>query len=159
MFNKKDDGITDLAEICSKEKADEGIWKQAIICGKKKNFEVKIFGDDSDVVREYNNKKMRKQMEKINISRKDGVDMNLDEDSIDDLLENNIEPALIRFGGVRTVETGDPLTYNGKDFPVEKTKESEKLYEGLLNGSPALREFILASAKNRSDFLLTGKQN
>jgi hypothetical protein len=158
MFNKKDDEITDLAEICSKEKADEGIWKQAIICGKKKNFEVKIFGDDSDVVREYNNQKMRKQMEKINISRKDGVDINLDEDSIDDLLENTIEPSLIRFGGIRQVG-GKSLTYNGKEFPAEKTEESEKLYKGLLNGSPALREFILASAKNRADFLSTGKQN
>jgi hypothetical protein len=159
MFNKKDEGISDLAEICTKEKADEGVWIQAVLFGKKQNFEVKIFGDDSDVVHEYTKRKAKEQMKKIRISRENGgADIDLDDDNLDEILEDSNEPALIRFGGIRKTD-GTPLKFNGDDFPVEKTDEKKKLYDGLLCGSPALKDFIMNEAKKRANFFSVGKKN
>jgi len=142
--------ITDLSQICSIDKSNEGVWKDFIMCGKKTNIKVLVYGDDSDIVQNYVKEQMRDKLKKINISGKNGVQF--DEEDVEEMLENTVTPALIRFGGIcQTDDTA--LSFKGAEFPKLKTADCVKEYEALLKGSPELQSFILEQAKNRTDFL------
>lgn len=149
--------ISDLAELCTKDNADTGIWKQFVAYGKKYNLEIKIFGNDADVVQKYTRQKAKEQMKNIRISAKQDVE--LDDDTIDNVLETNIDGALVRFGGIRKMSDKSPLIFNGKDVAVEKNEKNTEIYAGILRGMPEMCDFIMKEAAVRADFLADGKKN
>lgn len=159
MFDKKGIEIDDFNALCTTEKANEGIWKQVVAFGKKWQIEVLVIGDDSDAVKAYEREVQREAIKRIRISAQKKV--SVDDDGFDEE-HNEIESALVRFGGIRKLD-GTPLKFTLNDdvveIPVTKTKESEKYYRAMLKKSPEVKDFIIAEAKERADFLDSGKKN
>lgn len=159
MFDKKGIEVDDFSALCTTEKANEGIWKQVVAFGKKYQIEVLVIGDDSDAVKSYEREVQREAIKKLRISSQKKV--TIDEDAFADDF-TDIDSALVRFGGIRKLD-GSPMkfTFKGElvEVPVYKNKESEKYYRAMLVGSPEVKEFIIAEAKERADFLDNGKKN
>lgn len=156
---EKENGIdiTDLNELNTKNAADEGVWMHLEVRGKKYDVEVKIFGSDSDVVQDYNRKVSKEQMKKIKLSSSRNVEF--DDETVDEMLENTNDPALVRFGGIRRFSDKSPLKVNGNDIPTEKTDSCVKLYDGILTGTPDIKDFIMTRSSERDRFLSCGKKN
>lgn len=160
---KKDNGIeiADLSELCSKAKQDEGIWFQMETDdGRKWDIDVLVYGNDSDKVQLYEREKMKERMKRINVNTgRRNRNIELDDETVDNVFDEQIESNLIRFGGIRKHSDQSALKLNGQELPVIKDDGNEHLYRALLEGSPDIAEFILQMSKERSDFLSAGKKN
>lgn len=152
--------IGDLSELCSKAKQDEGIWFQMETSdGRKWDIDVLVFGNDSDKVQLYEREKMKERMKRINVNTKRRNNIELDDETVDNVFDEQIEGTLIRFGGIKKHSDGAALKMNGQEFPIVKDDSNEELYKSLLEGSPDIAEFVLQMSKERSDFLSAGKKN
>lgn len=147
--------MADLSEFATKDKADEGVIIPVKIDGKKLPLALKIYGSDSDVVKDYERQKIRK----LGLGKKGKKD--LDEDDIDELLENQDEAAIIRIGGIFSwdwkkskIIENDPIILDGKTLGCEKSS-----YEFLCEKMPAIKDFIIENSNDRSNFLSLGKKN
>lgn len=156
MFEKSTQ-FNDLSELFTKDNADSGVWVQFVSLGRKWNIDVKLLGNDSDAVQIYNRSKIKEMQKHINIAGGRSVDF--DDDAMDSILENKEEEALVRFIGIRKHEDKSALSLNGQEIPTEKTKECEKIYENILIGMPALKDFIMKESGERTNFLSRGKKN
>lgn len=137
--------MADLTGLISKEKSNDGVWVQAVIYGDKQPFEIMIYGDDSDVVQKFNREKLRK----LNI----GSGKKLSNDALNDLLNSEDENVLAHIGGLRSLDN-EPLVMNGEELTCDRGS-----YRKLIKEIPDVKEFILEFAKDRTNFLSSGKKN
>lgn len=150
---RKEVKMADISMFATKDKADEGVIFPVVLDGKRLPMAVRIYGDDSDKVHEYNKQKLRK----LKIG-KDGAEM--DEETMEELLDSN-ENIIVRLGGVYTydwdkmeVVEKEPVTLFGKTL-----KNDVKSYNFLIEKIPAMKDFVLKRANTRSNFLDEGKKD
>ena len=146
--------MADLSCFNTKDNADEGVIIPVKLDGQKLPLALKIYGSDSDVVRDYEKQKIRK----LGLGKKGKKE--LDEDDIDELLENQDEAVIIRIGGIfdydwkkKTVTEADTVI-DGK--VLKNDKES---YAMLIEKIPALKDWVMAESNERGNFLADGKKN
>ena len=148
--------MADLSAFATKDNADEGVVIPVKINGTKLPIALKIFGSDSDVVKDYERAKIRK----LGLGK--GGKKDLDEDDIDELLENQDEAVIIRIGGLwsydwkkEEVDESDPVKL-GEKIILGCDKKSYKL---LIEKLPALKDWIMEKSNDRANFLSAGKKN
>lgn len=145
--------MADLSAFATKDNAEEGVILPVKIDGMKLPIALKIYGSDSDVVRQYEREKLRK----LGIG-KNGKN-EIDEDEFEELLESD-EGVIVRIGGIyaydwkkkTTIE--EPTVLNGKTLGCDK-----KSYEYLIENLPALKDWVMERSNDRSNFLSAGKKN
>lgn len=146
--------MADLSGFATKEKADEGIVIPVKLGGIKIPLAIKIYGSDSDIVKEFERAKVRK----LNFVRK-GKNT-LDAEDVEELLENQDEAIIIRIGGIWTYDwdeqktTDEPIELFGKTLGCDK-----KSYEYLVDKMPAIKDWVLEKSNDRNNFLSVGKKN
>ena len=146
--------MADLSGFATKEKADEGIVIPVKLGGIKIPLAIKIYGSDSDIVKEFERAKVRK----LNFVRK-GKNT-LDAEDVEELLENQDEAIIIRIGGIWTYDwdeqktTDEPIELFGKTIGCDK-----KSYEYLVDKMPAIKDWVLEKSNDRNNFLSVGKKN
>lgn len=147
--------MADLSGFATKKEADEGVVLPVKIKGKKLPLAIKLFGGDSDVVKEYERSKIRK----LGLGKKGKND--LDEDDIDELLDSQDDAVLIRIGGVYSYDwdkeeivKDDPVQLFGRIIQNDKVS-----YKFLIENIPALKDWILETSNERDNFLSAGKKN
>ena len=129
----------DLGKLVTKDKAVEGVWFQVELYGKKQPFEVKILGDDADRVRIYSREKLRG----VKVEK----DTTLEKAVVDELLDSGDEDCLVRLCGIRSLDK-EPLMLGKTELKCD-----EASYKLVLEKIPALRDFILAKSRERTNFL------
>ena len=147
--------MADLSAFATKDNADEGVVIPVKIDGTKLPLALKIYGDDSDVVKDYERAKLRK----LKIGRNGKTD--IDEEVFEELLDSQDEAVLIRIGGLwsydwkkEKVDESDPVILDGQTLGCDK-----KSYKLLIEKLPALKDWVTEKAKDRTNFLLAGKKN
>lgn len=137
----------ELGNLVTKDGANEGKWFQVILYGQKQNFDIKILGEDSDVVQNYNRAKLRKMK---NAVKKGSSNLNdIDDDTMEELLDSADENVIVRIDGLRTHgNEEEPLTIGKK--VLKNDKESYRL---LIENIPAIKDFVLNKSNERTNFL------
>lgn len=144
----------DLSKFATKENSDNGVWFPVKVDGQKLPLALKLVGADADVVIKFDRDRLRK----IGIS-KDGK-ANLDEDTLDELLETQDDAILVRICGISSYDwkkqelSDEPVTWGDKTLGNDK-----KSYSILIENIPALKNFIKEKSDERSNFLSVGKKN
>jgi len=148
--------MADLSAFATKDNADEGVVIPVKIDGTKLPIALKIFGSDSDVVKDYERAKLRK----IKIG-KDGK-TTIDEDVFEELLDSQDEAVLVRIGGLwsydwkkECVDESDPVKL-GEKVTLGCDKKSYKL---LIEKLPAIKDWVMEKSSDRTNFLSAGKKN
>ena len=146
--------MADLSAFATKDNADEGVVLPVVIKGKQFPIAIKLFGSDSDVVKEYE----RKAIRKLNIGKNGKSEIN--DDAFEELL-NSKEGVLVRIGGLwsynweeEKVDESDPVTLG--DIVLGCDKISYKL---LIEKVPAIKDWIMDNSNDRNNFLSVGKKN
>ena len=141
--------MADLSSFATQEKSDEGVWFPVKLYGNQKlPLAVLIYGDDSDVVAKYNRDKIRK----MKIGKNGNTE--LDEDTIDELLDSADDNVVIRMGGISAYDwkkgerTDEPVTFGDKTLGNDK-----KSYRYLIEKIPAIKQFITEKSNERTNFL------
>ena len=147
--------MADLSAFATKDNADEGVLIPVKLEGMKLPLALKIFGADSDVVKDYERQKIRK----LGLGKRGKKE--LDEDDIDELLEHQDEAVIIRIGGIyswnwkkNNVVENDPVILDGKTLGCDKGS-----YEYLIEKLPALKDWVMEQSNDRANFLSAGKKN
>lgn len=147
--------MADLSAFATKDNADEGVVIPVKLDGTKIPLALKIYGSDSDVVRDYETSKLRK----IGIGKNGKTE--IDDDVFEELLEQQDEAVVIRIGGLwsydwkkKEVVENDPVILDGKTLGCDK-----KSYELLINKLPAIKDWVMAQSNDRTNFLSAGKKN
>ena len=145
--------MADLSAFATKDNADEGVVFPVKIDGRKIPIALKIYGDDSDVVKTYERNRLRKM--------EFGKDGKLDKEVMEELLDSADDSIIIRIGGLwsydwdkQKVDELDPVILKGQTLGCDK-----KSYKMLIENLPAIKEFVTEKAKDRSNFLSEGKKN
>lgn len=138
----------DLGTLATLDNANDGVWVQVELYGKKQDFELCILGEDSDKVFQFTKDKIKKLRKNVK-----GTEVELDDDSMDTILESADEDVICRVNGIRALD-GTEVTMNGAVL-----KNDEKSYTKLVKNIPAIKEFILAVSKDRTRFLSKEKKN
>ncbi len=146
--------MADLSGFATKDSAEDGVILPVKIDGLKFPIAIKVYGSDSDAVKLYE----RKIMRKMNIGKKGKTD--IDEDALDEILDSN-EGALVRIGGMwsydwkkKRVDESDPVVLDGETLGC-----NQESYELLLEKLPAIKDWVIEQSNNRDNFLLLGKKN
>jgi hypothetical protein len=145
----------ELDNLVTQDKADAGEWFPVELYGKPADFDLLILGDDSDVVQQYG----RKSLKKLKAAMSRNKDAEFDDETVDELAETNDEAVLVRIAGIRgwkverkgSKEIGrvaEPVTLNGAEL-----KNDTASYKLLIQKIPALKEFVLGKARDRTNFL------
>ena len=146
--------MADLSAFATKELADEGVIVPVKIDGMKLPMAVKIYGSDSDVVKDYERQKIRK----LGLGKKGKKE--LDEEDIDELLDNQDEAVVIRIGGIWTYDWKKKTTTDEPLVLFEKTLGCDKAsYEYLCEKRPAIKDWVMEKSNDRANFLSQGKKN
>jgi len=155
----------ELDRLVTQDKADAGKWFPVELYGKRQDFDLLILGDDSDTVTRFN-REMMKKLKGAVVKDKKGRADEFDDDTIDAMFDSNEEVALVRIADIRgwkrerdkngkvISETPEPVTLNGKE--IKSDKESFKL---LISKIPAIKEFVLSKARDRTNFLSEQSRN
>lgn len=147
--------MADLSAFATKDNAEEGIILPVKINGIKIPLAIKVYGSDSDVVKNYERQKIRK----IGIGIKGKKE--LDEDDVEELLDSQDVGILIRIGGIYSydwekedVVKNDPVILDGKTLECD-----EDSYKFLLKKMPAIKDWVIEKSNDRNNFLSVGKKN
>lgn len=148
----------EIGNLSTTDESNEGKWFVAELYGKRQPFAINILGADSDRVRNHQRKSVKKILKEQKNSSK------LSDDQIDELLDAGDDEVIVRMNGLCSVKLGkgeayellpdEPLTMNG----VTLTND-EPSYRALIEAIPAVKEFVNAKSKERSNFLHDGKKN
>lgn len=148
--------MADLSAFATKDNADEGVVIPVKIDGTKLPIALKIYGSDSDVVKDYE----RKQLRKIKLGKNGKTD--IDEEVFEELLDSQDEAVIIRIGGLwsydwkkEEVDESDPVKL-GENVVLGCDKKSYKL---LIEKLPAIKEWVMEKSNDRTNFLSEGKKN
>ena len=146
--------MADLSCFATKDNAEEGVVLPVKIDGIKFPMAIRIYGSDSDVVKEYERERIRKR------AKKKSKNKDIDEDDIDEILEDKTS-VIIRIGGVYTydwkkkkVVENEPIELFGKVIGND-----EESYAYLWEKIPALEDWIVSNSNERGNFLSVGKKN
>lgn len=146
----------ELLNLCTQENANEGKWFQLVLYGQKQEIDIKIYGEDSDVVQDFQRMKLRKM--KSALKNGNETIASLDNDTLDEFLDSADDDVVIRIAGLRVHskngEKEEPITLNGVEL-----KNDKKSYEILIKSIPAIKEFVLKKSKERTNFLSEKKKN
>ncbi len=148
----------DLTQFITKDNADEGVWTPVVLYGKPADFDLLILGDDADVVQQYNRRAMKKLKSVIGRAAKDN-DTEFDDKTIDELSDSNDEAVLVHIAGIRgwnVIRKGskeisrkpETVTLNGTEL-----KNDTASFKLLIQKIPAVKEFVLKIARDRTNFL------
>ena len=147
--------MADLSGFATKDNADEGVVIPVKIDGTKFPIALKIFGSDSDVVKDYE----RKQLRKIKLGKNGKTD--IDEEVFEELLDSQDEGVLIRIGGLwsydwkkEAVDESDPVKLGVTVLGCDK-----KSYKLLIEKLPAIKDWVMEKSNDRANFLSAGKKN
>jgi len=149
----------EINNLVTQDLANEGVWTPVTLYGKPADFDLLILGDDSDAVQQHGRKATKKL--KSSSTGKNN-DTELDDETIDELLE---ELVLVHIAGIRgwNVERKgskeiskkpEPVTLNGAEL-----KNDRDSYKLLISKIPALKEFVLKVARDRTNFLSVPSRN
>lgn len=148
-----------LDELVTQDKADSGEWFPVELYGKPADFDLLILGDDSDTVTRFNRETMRKLKGAVAKGKK-SKDEELDDETLDAMLDSNDEAVIVRIASIRgwkrerdkkgkvISEIEEPVILSGKE--LKNDKDSYKL---LITKIPAIKEFVLSKARDRTNFL------
>ena len=146
--------MADLSCFNTKDNADEGVIIPVKIDGQKLPLALKIYGSDSDVVRDYEKQKIRK----LGLGKKGKKE--IDEDDIEELLENQDEAVIIRIGGIYDYDWKKKQTTNEDTIIDGKVLKNDKeSYSLLIDKIPALKDWVMKESSERGNFLSEGKKN
>jgi hypothetical protein len=137
----------DISQYSTKDNADSGVWADLILYGKKTGIEICIRGNDSDAVQKFN----REQLKKIRIS---AGKTELDDESVDSMLDSSDDGILVRIAGIRSRKPDDPIVLLGKTIGGD-----EASLRFLIEKIPAVKEFVLKVSNERTNFLLRPSRN
>ena len=147
--------MADLSGYATKDNADEGVVIPVKIDGTKFPIALKIFGSDSDVVKDYE----RKQLRKIKLGKNGKTD--IDEEVFEELLDSQDEGVIIRIGGLWSydwkkgeVDESDPVKLGETVLGCDK-----KSYRLLIEKLPAIKDWVMEKSNDRANFLSAGKKN
>ena len=147
--------MADLSAFATKDNADEGVVIPVKIDGQKIPLALKIYGSDSDVVKDYE----RSILRKIKMGKDGKTD--IDEEDYEELLDSQDDGVLIRIGGLwsydwnkKAVDESDPVILDGKTLGCDK-----KSYKLLIEKLPALKDWVMEKSKDRANFLSAGKKD
>jgi len=154
----------DLNKLITQENSETGAWFSVELYGKPADFDLLILGDDLDIVQQHSWAKMKKLRSLAEKEKKNKSDEFSDE-TIDEMLESSDEDVITRIAGIRgwNVERKnskviskkeEPVTLNGKELGNDR--ESYKL---LISKIPAIKEFVLSIARDRTNFLSQQSKN
>lgn len=148
--------MADLSVFATKDNADEGVVIPVKIDGQKIPLALKIYGSDSDVVKNYERAKLRK----LKIGKNGKTD--IDEEVFEELLDSQDDAVLIRIGGLwsydwkkEAVDESDPVKL-GENVVLGCDRKSYKL---LIEKLPALKDWVMEKSNDRNNFLSAGKKN
>lgn len=146
--------MADLSCFNTKDKADEGVILPVKIDGVKMPLALKIYGSDSDVVKEYEMKKIRK----LGIGKKGKTE--LDEDDISELLDDRDNGVIVRIGGIYDYDWKEQKTTDEDTIIDGKVLKNDKeSYAYLIEKIPALKDWVMKESNERGNFLSEGKKN
>jgi hypothetical protein len=149
----------ELDNLVTQDNADTGVWTPVELYGKPADFDLLILGDDSDAVQQYSRKSLKKLKSVMGAAAKN-KEPEFDDDTVDELADSTDESVLVRIAGIRgwkrerdkkgkaVNEAAEPVTLNGTE--LKNDKESYKL---LISKIPAIKEFVLNKARDRTNFL------
>lgn len=147
--------MADLSAYATKDNADEGVVIPVKIDGTKFPIALKIFGSDSDIVKEYE----RATLRKVKFGKNGKTDIN--EEVFEELLDSQDEAVLIRIGGLwsynwkkEQVDEKDPVTLGEYTLGCDK-----KSYKLLIANLPAIKDWVMEKSNDRTNFLSAGKKN
>jgi hypothetical protein len=146
----------EIDNLVTQDLANEGVWTPVVLYGKPADFDLLIRGDDSDVVQQYGRKAMKK-LKKAMVKSPNAVEF--DEETVDELTEDADEAVVTRINGIRgwkverkgSKELGrepEAVTLGGTEL-----KNDTASYKLLISKVPALKEFVLKTARDRTNFL------
>ena len=148
-----------LDGLVTQDKAEAGEWFPVELYGKPADFDLLILGDDSDTVTRFNREAMKKLKGAVTKDKKGNIG-EFDDETIDAMFDSNEEAVLVRIAGIRgwkrdrdkkgkiVNENPEPVTLNSKE--IKSDKESFKL---LITKIPAIKEFVMGKARDRTNFL------
>jgi hypothetical protein len=140
----------DISGLVTQDKAESGEWFRVNIYKKDQDFELNIRGNDSDAVQKFS----REQVKKM---RRNAGKTDIDDESIDAMLEQSAEGIMVRIAGIRGLQfdkkhkeiTGyEPVVLEGTEL-----KNDKESYRILLDKIPAIKDFVLKIAGDRTNFL------
>lgn len=146
--------MADLRSFATKEKSEEGVIFPVKIGSTKYPMAIQIFGSDSDLVKEFERERIRK----IGLGKKGKNE--LDEDTIEELLETQDEAILIRMGEMYSYDwkkkecTDEPLTFG--EIVLKNDRKSKEI---IIENIPDIKDFVTEKSNERSNFLSEGKKN
>ena len=149
--------MADLSAFATKDSADEGVILPVRINGLKLPIAIKVYGSDSDVVKEFDRAKVRKLMKTAKKNNNKGFD----DDEIDEMLDDQDEGVILRIGGVYAYDWKKKKVVEGEETKIDGRVigNDHASYEYLLEKIPALKEWIKENSDDRDNFLSVGKKN
>ena len=149
--------MADLSAFATKDSADEGVILPVRINGLKLPIAIKVYGSDSDVVKEFDRAKVRKLMKTAKKNNNKGFD----DDEIDEMLDDQDEGVILRIGGVYAYDWKKKKVVEGEETKIDGRVigNDHDSYEYLLEKIPALKEWIKENSDDRDNFLSAGKKN
>ena len=147
--------MADLTGFATKDKADEGVILPVKIDGVKLPLAIKVYGSDSDVVREYERKRIRNMH--LGKNGKNAPD----EEDMENLLDTIDEAVLIRMGGIYAYDWKKEKVIEGEETKLDGKvlKNDRESYKYLIEKMPAIKDWVTTNSNNRGNFLSEGKKN
>jgi hypothetical protein len=148
----------ELDKLVTQDNEDNGVWTPVELYGKPADFDLLILGDDSDVVIQHGRKSLKK-MKGALAKEKEKKSEEYDDETLD-AVDGVDESVLVHIAGIRgwkrerdkkgsvLKQSEEAVTLNGKELGNDK--ESYKL---LITKIPAVKEFVLKVARDRTNFL------
>lgn len=144
--------MADLSGFANKQKSDEGVIFPVSLNGVKLPIAIKVYGSNSDVVKQYKTERLRK----IRLNQ-NGIEI---DDDIAELLDSN-ESVVIRMGGVYSYDwdkgeviENEPITLNNRTIKCDKAS-----YNYLLDQIEDLSDWVMKKSNSKTDFLASGTKN
>jgi len=136
----------DISCLATKDKANEGVWFRVKLYGEEQPFEVKVLGDDADAVIKFNREKSRNKLNNIKFEDINNYQSEFAKGFLEEFMDNSDENALVRLAGIRSLDK-EPLMLGDIELKCD-----EASYKLVIDKIPAIKDFILAKSRERSNF-------
>lgn len=136
----------DISCLATKDKANEGVWFRVKLYGEEQPFEVKVLGDDADAVIKFNREKSRNKLNNIKVEDINNYQSEVAKSFLEEFMDNSDENALVRLAGIRSLDK-EPLMLGDIELKCD-----EASYKLVIDKIPAIKDFILAKSRERSNF-------
>jgi hypothetical protein len=147
----------ELDRLVTQDNADNGVWTPVILYDKPCDFDLLILGNDADVVQQYERSRMKKLKSAMTAAAK-RKEVEYDDDILDQINDYD-ESVLVHIADIRgwkierkglkeISRTQEPITIGG--IEIKNNKDS---YNLLITKIPAIKEFVLKVARDRTNFL------